>query len=94
MDADGLQSLSPDAGIQNMQIRLDGLFKDAVAEETLRAAAFGRTACNYRLQFPNGDADTASFVVMEYARNGAYDGLESFSVTLRRSGAGSYTAAG
>ncbi|MBI1215686.1 MAG: hypothetical protein GC185_07700 [Alphaproteobacteria bacterium] len=92
MDADGIQSLSPDAGVQNMQLRLDGLFKDAVAEETLRAAAFGRTACNYLLQFPNGDSYTAAFVVMDYARSGAHDGLESFSVTLRRSGAGSFTA--
>lgn len=93
MDAGGLQVLSADAGIQNMQVRLSGLFKDAAAEETLRAAAFARTACNYLLQFPNGSSYTAAFVVAEYVRNGAYDGLESFSVTLRRSGNGVFTAA-
>jgi TP901-1 family phage major tail protein len=92
MDGSGIQSMIPDAGVQTMQIRLEGLFKDSAAEEILRAAAFGRTASNYELLFPNGDKYAASFVIENYARGGAYDGLETFSVTLARNGSGTFTA--
>lgn len=88
----GLQTLVGDAGIQSMQLRLEGLFKDSASEELLRDAAFSRSACNYRLVFPNGDAYAASFVVEEYARTGTHDGLETFSVTLVRSGGGTFTS--
>ena len=91
MDACGIQKLIAAAGVQDMQVRLDGLFKDAAAEELLRAAAFNRTAHNYELCFPNGGKYAGCFVISEYARGGSYDGLESFSVTLLRSGAGTYT---
>ena len=87
----GVQTLQPDAGVQIMTAALDGLFKDAAAEETLRATAFGRAVKNYQLLFPNGDLYTASFVVQNYARSGSHDGLETFSVTLARSGAGIFT---
>ena len=89
--AAGMQSFIADAGMQSLQLRLEGLFKDSAAEERLRAAAFNRTAPNFELQFPNGDKYAAAFAVQEYARTGAYDGLEAFSVTLQRSGAGSFT---
>jgi predicted secreted protein len=91
MDGGGLQALQGDAGVQTLHIRLEGLFKDAAAEEALRAAAFARTSNNYELWFPNGDKYAAGFVVQEYHRAGSFDGLESFSVTLARSGAGVFT---
>jgi len=90
----GVQVLSAAAGVQSLSLRLDGLFKDSAAEEALRSAAFARTTKNFRLQFPNGDSYTAPFVVESYSRGGSYDGLESFSVTLARSGAGDFTPAG
>jgi TP901-1 family phage major tail protein len=93
MDSGGMQSFVADAGVQTMQVRLDGLFKDAGAEEMLRAAAFGRTSNHYRLVFPNGDTYAASFVVQDYARGGSVEGLETFSVTLLRDGAGVFTPA-
>ena len=92
MDGGGFQSLRADAGVQAMDISLDGLFKDAAAEEALRLAAFGRTVNNYKLSFPNGDAFTGAFVVRDYHRSGSHDGLEAFSVTLARSGGGTFTA--
>lgn len=91
MDGSGVQTLQADAGVQSLKIALEGLFKDDSAEETLRAAAFGRTARNYKLFFPNGDTYLASFVVQDYERSGSYDGLETFRITLLRSGAGTYT---
>jgi len=90
----GVQALSAAAGVQSLSLRLDGLFKDSAAEEALRAAAFARTERNFRLHFPNGDSYTAPFVIESYSRGGSHDGLESFSVTLARSGAGEFTPAG
>lgn len=94
MDSGGVQVLLGGAGVQSMSIRLDGLFKDGASEETLRAAAFLRETRNYELCFPNGDKYAGAFVVQDYARGGTYDGLESFSATLLRSGAGTFTAGG
>ena len=91
MDGQGLQSLQGDAGLQTLHLKLDGLFKDAASEETLRAAAFARSANNYELWFPNGDKYAAAFVVQDYRRGGSFDGLETFSLTLARSGSGAFT---
>lgn len=92
MADDGCQAFISDAGVQSLQIRLEGLFKDSGAEEALRDAAFGRIARNFELRFPNGGKYAACFVVQEYTRTGAFDGLEAFTVTLHRSGAGIFTA--
>jgi predicted secreted protein len=90
LDGNGLQALKSDGGLQTMQILLDGLFKDAVAEEALRAAAFNRTSNNYLFSFPNGDVYAAAFIVQDYVRSGTYDGLEAFSLALFRNGGGSF----
>lgn len=92
MDGGGIQSVIGEAGVQSMSLRLDGLFKDTAAEAALREAALSRGTSNYELWFPNGDKYAAAFVVQEYARGGSFDGLETFSVTLLRSGAGTFTA--
>lgn len=88
----GVQVLSANAGTQTLQITLEGVFKDAVAEELLRSAAFARTQKNFQLIFPNGDMYQAGFIIQEYSRGGSHDNLESFSATLARTGAGTYTA--
>jgi predicted secreted protein len=93
MNSNGVAVVQADAGVQAMEITLQGLFKDSAAAETLRAAAFNRTAKNYQLLFPNGDSYAASFVIGDYKRSGSYDGLESFTVTLLRSGSGTFTGA-
>lgn len=89
----GIQVLNAAAGVQSLSIRLEGIFKDSAAEESLRALAFAREARHFLLQFPNGDSYTAPFVVESYARSGSHDGLEGFSVSLSRSGAGSFNSA-
>lgn len=91
MDGNGVQSMIADAGIQTMQISIDGLFKDSAVEESLRAAAFGRTSNNFQLAFPNGDVYEAGFVIQDYSRGGTHDGAETFSATLVRSGSGTFT---
>lgn len=91
MASDGFQELQADAGVQSLELRLDGLFKDAAAEEALRLAAFSRTAKNYQLQFPNGDVLEASFIIHDYNRRGSFDGLETFSVSFSRTGSSAFT---
>ncbi|MBW1784665.1 MAG: phage tail protein [Deltaproteobacteria bacterium] len=91
MDDAGVQSMIGDAGVQSMTISIDGLFKDAVIEETFRAAALARTTGNFQLLFPNGDDYEAAFVIQDYNRSGSHDGAETFSATLVRSGAGTHT---
>jgi predicted secreted protein len=92
MNSNGVAVLQADAGVQSMEIMLQGLFKDSAAEEALRAAAFNRTANDYQLVFPNGAIYAACFVIGDYKRSGSYDGLESFTVMLLRSGSGAFTA--
>lgn len=93
MQDNGVQHLVADAGVQSMQVTVDGLFKDSVAEEILRDAALNRLQKNYQLFFPNGDSIEAAFIVTDYRRAGRYDDLESFSATLIRSGTATFTAA-
>jgi len=90
----GVQNLNAAAGVQSLSLRLEGIFKDSAAEETLRTLAFERAARHFLLQFPNGDSYVAPFVVESYMRGGSYDGLETFGVTLLRAGAGTFTPEG
>lgn len=91
MDGNGFQSMQADAGVQTMELTLEGLFRDAAAEEDLRLSAFNRTVRNYKLLFPNGDLYAAAFVIHEYKRGGSFDGLETFSIALVRTGSGTFT---
>lgn len=93
MDSNGVQNLIGDAGVQTMEMTIDGLFKDADAEEVLRNAAYNGSTVNYQLAFPNGDVLQAPFVICEYSRGGTYDGLETFSAVLLRTGASTFTSA-
>lgn len=91
LNSNGFQVLQADAGIQSMELSLDGVFKNAAAEKTLRTSAFDRTSKNYRLMFPNGDMFSGSFMIRDYHRQGSFDGMEIFSVTLIRTGGGTFT---
>jgi len=90
LNSNGFQDMQADGGVQNLEINLDGLFKDAVAEETLRLSAFNRSVKNYQLIFPNGSMLSGSFIISQYQREGSYDGLETFSIIMLRSGSSLY----
>jgi predicted secreted protein len=87
----GMPELKAEAGVQHMEISVQGLFSERAAEEALRAMALDRTARNCRICFPNGDVYAAAFVVRDYARAGRHDDLETFSATLARTGGGVFT---
>lgn len=80
-------------GVQTARVTLQGLFKDSAAEERLRSLAFAPIAAACQLVFPNGDCYAADFLIENYRREGTHDGLESFAMTLLRTGAGSWTTA-
>ena len=90
LNSNGLQELQADGGVQNLTLNLEGLFKDAAAEEALRLAAFNRSSKNYQLIFPNGHILSGAFIVSSYHREGSYDGLETFTAVLQRSGMSTY----
>jgi predicted secreted protein len=91
MSSNGFHERQADAGLQTLELTLEGLFKDAAAEETLRLSAFNRTAKNYQLLFPNGDLFAAAFIISGYRRSGSFDGLETFSAIFIRTGGGAFT---
>jgi predicted secreted protein len=88
MNGAGIETVTAAAGVQRMEIALDGTFKNTAAEDALRAAALGRTSANYQLCFPDGDVYTASFVVARYRRGGDAE-RKTFEAQLVRTGAGS-----
>ena len=90
LNSNGLQELQAGAGVQSLEINLNGLFKDEAAEEFLRLSAFNCSVKNYQLIFPNADMLSGSFIVEEYHRVGSYDGLEAFSVKLLRTGSSTF----
>lgn len=94
MDGNGIQKLQADAGVQSLEISLEGLFRDTTVEEILRLSAFGRTVNNYQLLFPNGDLLSGAFSITDYRRGGTFDGLEMFSAVLVRSGPSVFTPGG
>ena len=81
------------AGMRAMSISGNGIFTDSAAEETLRTQAFSNGVKNYRFVFGNGDSVTGAFFVTAYQRSGAYDGEETYSLTLQSAGAISFTGA-
>lgn len=91
LDDEGYQRLEAAGGIQSMTVELEGYFRDSAAEAALQTAAFGRVARRYQLSFPNGDVYTAAFMVIAYRRGGVVDGMETFAVSLARSGYGDWS---
>jgi len=86
MNSNGFQELQAEGGVQSLEIKLDGIFKDSASEEIIRQTAFLRDIRSYQLCFPNNDTIKSNFVVASYKREGTYNGLETFSLALKSSG--------
>lgn len=86
LNSKGFQELQVKGGIQNLEISVEGIFKDGEAEDLLRSAAFNRELKNYQLIFPNGEVVEGVFLISQYQREGSYNGLEMFSLKLLRTG--------
>lgn len=89
----GAPSYSGAAGRRSMRVSLQGIFSNSSGEAALSAIALSGAARDYRLTFPNGDRYQGSFLAESYRREGSYDGFDMFSVSLLRSGEGTWTPA-
>ena len=92
-DSGAWRMLLDGAGIRSMSIAGNGIFTDAVSEETMRGYAFANSVGNYELTFGNGDKLAGAFQITSYERGGNYDGEETYSLTLESAGAVVFTVA-
>lgn len=81
------------AGIQSMSLSGNGVFKDGVQEELMRAQAAANTIVDYEIYASNGDKWQGAFQVTSYERAGEKNTEETFSVSLESGGDITFTGA-
>ena len=92
-DTNGWRDLMDGTGMKSMTISLEGPFKDATYEETLRGYAHAGSINAYTLTSANGDSWAGNFQITSYSRAGTYNGEETYSMTLESAGEVIFTAA-
>jgi TP901-1 family phage major tail protein len=85
------RQLLANAGISSITISGGGIFTDAASEKTVRGYAFSNSINNYQFVFANGDYLTGAFQIVSYERDGNYNDVETYSITLDSAGAISFT---
>lgn len=80
------------AGVKSAQISGSGVFKDAVSDETVRAAFFNQTLANWQIVIPSFGIVTGPFKVTALNYEGPYDGEVKTSLTLASAGALTFAA--
>ncbi len=80
------RKLLDNSGISSLSVEGKGFFADSTAEETMRGYAFSNIIKNYELLFANGDKISGAFQIASYERDGDYDNVEGYSMTLESSG--------
>lgn len=89
--ADMWRELLAGAGVKSAQISGSGVFKDAVSDETIRAAFFAQTTPNWQIVIPAFGTVTGPFKVSALHYEGPYDGELKLSLTLASAGALTFT---
>ena len=92
-DSQGWRTLLEAAGTQSMDISAEGVFTDETIEETVRGYAFANSINEFAIVFGNGDSIDGDWAITNYQRSGAFNGEETYSLTLQSSGAPTFTAA-
>ena len=92
-DDNGWQQVLSGGGVRRLEVDVQGIFKDAVEEETIRAAAFANTVIWFMFALPNGDTLEFQAKPENYSRGGEYDDAETYGFTLRSHATPLYTAA-
>ena len=75
------------AGVKSAQISGSGVFKDALSDETIRAAFFNQDVPNWQITIPAFGTVTGPFKVTALHYEGPYDGELKLSLTLASAGA-------
>ncbi len=81
------------AGTQSLSVTAEGVFTNAAVEHTVRGYAMANSINAFGLLFGDGAYIDGSWQVTSYQRAGAFNGEETYSVTLESSGQPTYTAA-
>jgi TP901-1 family phage major tail protein len=80
------------AGVKSAQISGSGVFKDAVSDETIRAAFFNQTTPNWQIVIPSFGTVTGPFKLTALHYEGPYDGELKLALTLTSAGALTFVA--
>lgn len=90
--ADRWRELLSGGGVRAASISGSGVFKDAAADEQIRAAFFAGTVLSWQVVLPDFGAVEGPFQItaLEYA--GDHDGEASFELSLASAGALTFTA--
>ena len=92
-DSAGWRTLLEGAGTQSVSITAEGVFTNAAVEHTVRGYAVANSINAFGLLFGDGDQVDGSWQITNYARTGAHNGEETYSVTLENSGTVTWTSA-
>jgi TP901-1 family phage major tail protein len=92
-DSGGWRTLLEAAGTQSMDITVEGVFTNAAVEHTVRGYAVANSINAFALVFGDGDYIEGNFAISNYQRSGAFNGEETYSLTLQSSGQPVYTSA-
>lgn len=92
-DTEGWRDLMEGAGTKSMTISLEGPYKAAAYEETLRGYAHSASINAYTLENEAGDGWAGDFQITSYSRAGVFNGEETYSMTLESAGVIEFTPA-
>lgn len=92
-DSAGWREFLEGAGTQSMDISVEGVFKDAAVEHTVRGYAIANSINDFALVFGDGDYIEGNFAISNYQRSGAHNGEETYSMSLQSTGQPVYTSA-
>ncbi len=92
-DSAGWQTLLEGAGTMSCEIGAEGVFTNAAVEHTVRGYAMSDSINAFGLLFGDGDQLDGSWQISSYERAGAYNGEETYRLTLKSSGALVWTSA-
>jgi len=85
--SNGFREYLPDGGVQSFSFSGDGIFdSETTGANSLFDAAQNRTVIEGQISSGHGDSFTGFFVVTSFQRSGAFDGAETFSVSLESTG--------
>lgn len=89
VESSGFQEMAPDAGVASVSISADGILDaDDTILDTFEDAVLGSTGSTVECQIVSGKGDSyvGDFVVQQFRRTGAHDGVETFSLQLASDG--------
>ena len=83
---DAWRELLGEAGTKSARIEGEGLFKDQPSDAALRAVFFAQMTRNFQIVIPDFGTFEGPFLVTRLEYAGAFDGEQTFALTLNSAG--------